>query len=903
MDPLSIIASIAGIATAGVQLSKTLFHLTETYRKAPREIRSMAIEMSDLTVTLEHLRDILTTGHAYTKPLFFEGVRNVIKNIQSTQLEIQHLAKKVDDQPIFARFKWHKSTRLLSDIDKHKVTLTLQITILSAAVLVKSTNSSLSSHEKLDNRFKMQAESLIQAGQASLQADKPSRPKPEPPQGRAPSPPVRTTKRLPSPVRQSQIHVRAEDLQGQLRRDTLNFPEEGGDERYSVVARTSKAPEGPSRGAHDGIKDDKSEINSEWEDDGEDEEPKRGRGTGFDPLSGKIAQFGRDFHLRGDAATFLYKLVYLDEVTAYTPTPYNGDSAEETEEDVYSDSSDDSRPRGVKSKLPSKHMNPERQEPGRVVNRLLLAWTSLSENEIEKGSSDAPPRARENPARQAYVVSENEDEDDYESDPSYRPMPMPKPRPTSPHTSENVTYNIPEYNSSGRRILRPNQFNKNTRPETYRRPYLGDEESGQSPYVKYSRPWAYAQAGKAYGPPASSQPHSYPPGFVPPPPTAYTSPPPPETTTPFQSPKSEPKPHVVILPYEDPANSETGPMTPKLDIAPCLNMSIVRQDETPIWSCDDFTSKHGIPGKVIMGALAGDKNLRAMDLAYTLWDGQNVDLLYIRGNDLGETWFINEKPVFLQFLHCGYLPQFYPAKEDDESAMQKEYVAIGEEWASIEALNLLGLSVKNREEGRVFLDPSTTWPMISDLAMTTLQLRCVRQKRVYMPTFYNSIATFRQKHYEVISPLCIAIPETEILPSTTPELQSHTSDDKKEIDVLNFLVTEEPPKAQEGVNRTRNNTQSSSIQPQISIIPPPTPKEAHTAEFDTSEVASDVSSRSRFSKLVKRYKSGRKQDRLPLPRPSYGSKTGGGHAAHVESEDGDKRPLTPTDSGIGSLIG
>ncbi|KAM0194744.1 hypothetical protein ACHAPI_006744 [Fusarium lateritium] len=406
MDPLSIIASIAGIATAGVQLSKTLFHLTETYRKAPREIRSMAIEMSDLTVTLEHLRDILTTGHAYTKPLFFEGVRNVIKNIQSTQLEIQHLAKKVDDQPIFARFKWHKSTRLLSDIDKHKVTLTLQITILSAAVLVKSTN-----------RFKMQAESLIQAGQASLQADKPSRPKPEPPQGRAPSPPVRTTKRLPSPVRQSQIHVRAEDLQGQLRRDTLNFPEEGGDERYSVVARTSKAPEGPSRGAHDGIKDDKSEINSEWEDDGEDEEPKRGRGTGFDPLSGKIAQFGRDFHLRGDAATFLYKLVYLDEVTAYTPTPYNGDSAEETEEDVYSDSSDDSRPRGVKSKLPSKHMNPERQEPGRVVNRLLLAWTSLSENEIEKGSSDAPPRARENPARQAYVVSENEDEDDYESDP------------------------------------------------------------------------------------------------------------------------------------------------------------------------------------------------------------------------------------------------------------------------------------------------------------------------------------------------------------------------------------------------------------------------------------------------------------------------------------------------------
>lgn len=276
--------------------------------------------------------------------------------------------------------------------------------------------------------------------------------------------------------------------------------------------------------------------------------------------------------------------------------------------------------------------------------------------------------------------------------------------------------------------------------------------------------------------------------------------------------------------------------------------------------------------------------------------------------------------MFLQFLHCGYLPQFYPAKEDDETAMQQEYVAIGEEWASFEALNLLGLPVKSRKEGRVFLDPSTNWvsptqfvcsgitinylqSMIDELAVTTLQLRCMRQRRVYMPTFYNSIATFRQKHCEVAPPLCIAIPETEILPSTTPEPQPIADDEKKEVDVLSFLVKEEPPKVQEEVNRARNNTQSSNIQPQISITPPPTPKEVQTVEFDTSEVASNVSSRSRFSKFVKRYKSGRKQDRLPLPLPSHGSKTGGGHAAYVESEDEDKRPLTPTDSGVGSSIG
>jgi hypothetical protein len=198
--------------------------------------------------------------------------------------------------------------------------------------------------------------------------------------------------------------------QSSTTRHTLNVFEEGGDESYSVVARTSKAPEGPSRDARADIKDDKSEIDSEWEDDGEDEELKRGRGKGFDPLSGRIAQFGRDFHLRGDAATFLYKLVYLDEVTPYTPTAYDGDSDQENEEDVNADSSDDSRPHRVRSKIPSRRVNPERQEPGRVVNQLLLAWTSLSKNEIEKGSSEPQPNARENLARQAYVVSEAEDE-------------------------------------------------------------------------------------------------------------------------------------------------------------------------------------------------------------------------------------------------------------------------------------------------------------------------------------------------------------------------------------------------------------------------------------------------------------------------------------------------------------
>lgn len=137
MDPVSIIASIAGIATAGAQLSTTLFRVYNTVRHAPREIQSVAIEMSGLSVTLEHLNDILKTGKPYAKPSFFDAVSHVVKNIEATQKDI---FKMVNENTMIVRFKWLKAPKYLSEIDKQKVTLTLQISILSAAILVKSKN-------------------------------------------------------------------------------------------------------------------------------------------------------------------------------------------------------------------------------------------------------------------------------------------------------------------------------------------------------------------------------------------------------------------------------------------------------------------------------------------------------------------------------------------------------------------------------------------------------------------------------------------------------------------------------------------------------------------------------------------------------------------------------------------
>ncbi|PNP78181.1 hypothetical protein FNYG_08498 [Fusarium nygamai] len=930
MDPLSIIASIAGIASAGAQLSNTLFKLYNTVKNAPKEIQSVAIEMSGLTSTLEHLHDIIKSGQSYARPQFCEAVRHVVKNIQMTQQEID---KMVADESMLRRVKWLKAARLLSDIEKHKVTLTLQIAILSAAVLVKSTDGRPSIQGRVENRFKAQAESLVLAGQASFQNDE-SEPIPDPPQERAPSPPVRTSKRLPSPVRESEIpgHVRTEELYGQNKNSEDNAFLSPSDEEEvrSALALSVKDPIHPETRYTVPAIDDKDEEDTSSED--EERVSRRRNRLGFDPLSGgSIAQFGPDFHRRGDAATFLYNLVFLNEIPgkgAPDQSSHRGDTwgdermevryRHRRSDDLYDDDYFDPQKDGDRRvRVTFKDTKP--QEPGRIVNRLLLAWTSLSESEVEKGKPDNQPN-------QSRAFGESDSSDSEESLYGSEGPVTTRRRETrairNRFLREEIKHNDePEFDPRGRRILRPRRSRTPTKGYTNAPPRNnGPPSASEEPTIPYqnggySQP--FGQARNPYSPSyESAEQSNWKPGV---PYSAYTYPVPPSSGETHYSAPTQPynpatetksvrskfqKPAFVILPQADSADSETGPMTPKLDLS-SVSLGIMRQSDDPIWDCDAFMSEKGYPEKAIIGALVGDKSARnphGLDLAHTLMKGRSMKLVYIRGNDLGETWFINEQPVFLQFLHSGYLPQFYPAKETDERAMKEEYVAIGEEWASFEALQQLGMV---HDMGKLSL--YELWgfianlrkSMIKELATTTLQLRSMRQRRTFTSTFYNSASAFRQKHgLEAPSPSGTTESETRTPP--VPDRRARV-EDESEVDIIDLPIGEEPKKAPETNTEAQSETAPVAPKLQISVTPPSTPQQTSPDYLDTSEVASYVSSGSRLSRFVKRYKTGRKKN-LSIPLHRQSSKTSGHGSENTEWQDDDQRPLTPTDSGVGSSI-
>ncbi|KAF4997535.1 hypothetical protein FDECE_12065 [Fusarium decemcellulare] len=955
MDPLSVLASVAGIATAGAALANTLFRLIKTVRHAPREIRAIAIEMSSLTATLEHLHDILTNGASYTKPSFLQGVQHVVKMMRSTQDDISSM---ISDQTIFARVRWMKAAGLLSDIQKHKVTLTLQTSILSAAILVKTTTA-----------FRLQAETLVQAGQASLESDTASVPHPKAPRERAPSPPFRTNKRLPSPVRQSEIpgHVRTEDLFGQSSASTtgppnLNVPrkEPQGQPSTAAAYRHSVSDtEGEDLYPDDGrdtppVPDHGGQTRSKAknkdppdEESGErprhdNEASSRRRKRDFDPTTHKVANSGYSFRVQGDAATFLYKLVFQDEEPGQGASKDTSDETTGSDEEDWSDVlSDNSEPqvriRHTKRYVPGQERErPSPKEPAKVVDQLLLKWTLLSEREVEEGISESKEKDEEG-CREISRYLRPDDELEEHMRRSSRSNPTSS---TKKGEEEEPTKEI----RRGRRVIRPTRTDTpepSTSPEN---PFSNTsmpfrEHKMPSPYPDYNSGMPNNQTTGGYGPEQILQPNwSQTPPFQQQP--FYSN----QTSNGYpyaqnwqqnskpasehwnQSKTSFKKPTIVVLPQADGADFESGPTTPELDVS-CLGLSIVRQGEEAIWNSDNFTARQGIPGKAIMAALVGDKSARhahGLDLAHTLIRGQSAKIVYVRGNDLGETWFINDQPVFLQFYHCGYLPQFYPAKENDEMAREKDYVAVGEEWASFEAMSQLGLSIKGRDDGRVLLDPSVTWSMVKELAITTLQLRCMRQRRQFTPTFYNSIAMFRKKHGDAEPEIPATLSEEkpkENPPESMPSSpKPATKLNRQESCVFDFEVKEENKKASDKTPALKKTQSAAEIRPSpprnsftLPTLPPISQEPTHPLStlppipqqlspgFDQDDTRSDISSATRLSRFIQRCKPGGRHGRTGHVRNRHSTSRIGSET--TEWRAGDKRsPPTPSDSGIGSSI-
>lgn len=146
-DPLSIIASIAGVATAGVHLANAVYRLSDKLVHAPQSMRDIASNMSLLSTILENLAEVLQQGRGVYKARVLHETEALLDRFKGVQKEVGKIVRK---QRGFRRrlgwaLQYGKAEELLEKIEALKSALNLVLWTVHLAMSQKTTRPS---HEK-----------------------------------------------------------------------------------------------------------------------------------------------------------------------------------------------------------------------------------------------------------------------------------------------------------------------------------------------------------------------------------------------------------------------------------------------------------------------------------------------------------------------------------------------------------------------------------------------------------------------------------------------------------------------------------------------------------------------------------------------------------------------------------
>ncbi|KAI1368164.1 hypothetical protein F5Y08DRAFT_335937 [Xylaria arbuscula] len=180
MDPLSVIASIAGVSTAGIALSRAIYDIVSSVRNAPKEASDIARGLCDLSLNLRELRRVLKAGQDICRRSLIKRVASSIKRVSRIQDEIEDLLD-ITGKGVRLRWLFRKSKiqGLLYAIESHKTGINLILQTMTLAVQLKqvskdkkktSTNNSKEREESWNDveLVRQQAENMVEMSYHSI---------------------------------------------------------------------------------------------------------------------------------------------------------------------------------------------------------------------------------------------------------------------------------------------------------------------------------------------------------------------------------------------------------------------------------------------------------------------------------------------------------------------------------------------------------------------------------------------------------------------------------------------------------------------------------------------------------------------------------------------------------------
>lgn len=140
-DPLSIATGVVGALAVAAEICSVLIKVINTVRDAPKQVRVVATEVSDVSWILSHLQSFLlgTESHDKSRTSLLK-VDQLVTLVSSCVLTFSELKKilhelRVERMDLFNRIGWARKAivinGLIQRLQNHKASLSLILNILN----------------------------------------------------------------------------------------------------------------------------------------------------------------------------------------------------------------------------------------------------------------------------------------------------------------------------------------------------------------------------------------------------------------------------------------------------------------------------------------------------------------------------------------------------------------------------------------------------------------------------------------------------------------------------------------------------------------------------------------------------------------------------------------------------
>lgn len=152
MDPLSVAASVAGVAAMGLQLSQTIYGLISSFYEAEKEMSSFANDLSLLLMVLNELEGILRRGSRVYRQCMLRVVNDILNTcegvFQSISIYISPHAQDTTSSKQFQRkvcwyFESQRVRPLQAGLESLRSTLNVVLHVVHLARVIEAAESFL----------------------------------------------------------------------------------------------------------------------------------------------------------------------------------------------------------------------------------------------------------------------------------------------------------------------------------------------------------------------------------------------------------------------------------------------------------------------------------------------------------------------------------------------------------------------------------------------------------------------------------------------------------------------------------------------------------------------------------------------------------------------------------------